>query len=120
MRLKQLPDLAELLGEGFMTDEIFLKKDYKRAREYAKEIKDARLMLSSGRNLKISSLHKYVRFLTWLNFKYGEKVFKNEFEAKNFLLEKIDAIANDTPDFDSFWSWLREITLREASEVLME
>lgn len=120
MKLKQLPELAELLGEGFMADKIFLERDYNRAKKYADEVRKAKLMVKSGRNLKISHLHKYVRFLNWLTSKYGEKTFESESEAKCFLLEKIDAIANDTSDFDSFWTWVRTTTLSEGSRILME
>jgi hypothetical protein len=118
MELKELPEIAELLAEGFLADRIFLKREYDKAREYADAIREAREMIRTGRNFKISHLHKLVRFYDWLLLKYGSKTFKNEAEAESFVLEKIKAIGDNTPDFESFWGWLREITLSETSQKL--
>jgi len=118
MKLEELPEIAELLAEGFLADRIFLNRDYDKAREYVDAIREARIMVKTGRNLSISYLHKLVRFYDWLLLKYSEKTLRNEAEAESFILEKIEAIADNTPDFESFWGWLREITLSETSRKL--
>jgi hypothetical protein len=118
MELREFPEIAELLAEGFLADRIFLNREYDKAREYADAIREARIMMRTGRNLKISYLQKLVRFYDWLLLKYGGKTFRNEAEAESFLSEKIKAIGDNTQDFESFWGWLREITLSETSQKL--
>lgn len=111
--------LSELLGEGFLADRI-AKGNLVEASKYAIEIRRGREITASGYigSDPLRCLHRYLRFLTWLLLNYGSITFKSKAEADSFLNQKICAICNQTSDFESFWEWLRRVTLAESSALM--
>lgn len=117
--MDDITKLSDLIGEGFLADRV-AEGDYVEAAKYAMDIR-------RGREITVSEylggsplicLHRYLRFLNWLLLTYGSRTVQSKAEADSFLNQKICSICNRTEDFNSFWNWLRKITLSEVSALL--
>lgn len=126
MKVKEIIELSDILGEGFFADRVYRQKDFISASHYAIEVKIAREKIlgeilgkkSLNTHWTLEGLHKLNRFYDWFHKTYGNTECHNYGEAENFLIDKLEAIGKDTPDFVSFWSYLREITLSEGSKIM--
>jgi len=126
MKVKQIIELSDILGEGFFADRVFNEKDFISAFHYVREIKAAREEIleeilgkkSLNTHWTLEGLHKLNRFYDWFHKNYGNTECHNYGEAENFLIDKLEAIGKDTSDFVSFWSYLRNVTLSEGSKIM--
>jgi len=120
MKIDQMMELSGILGEGFFADRVFNDKDFEQAKLYVKDVVRARreMMNMTFGDDCMKRLHRLNRFYAWLHKTYGNCEVPNKESAEKFLLKKLEAIGLDTPDFVSFWSYLRKITLSEGSNIL--
>lgn len=118
MNGEKFKKISELLGEGFFADHLTKTRNKSDIEMYVSNIKRGYLVLNTG-EIDLQSLHRFIRFITWINFRYGQVVVKSKKEAVAFLNDKIESLITDSAIQDEFFGWLQKITLNETSRLMM-